>query len=131
LSVDNKSVVRWQHFRCWLTTKPLSVDNSLRTRAKRKKEKKESKQSDGSSVDRDLGIKRLSKSKALENRISWEQKLLDMRMPFGELRGVVVANIPASKARWLLNKWEHRAKLRGNLKEALTLRVKMAEDERR
>ena len=58
-----------------------------------------------------------------------ERDLLDLRMPFGEFRGVHVSSLPAEQADWLLTKWSGRNKLGKTLKAALQLRVRLKNEE--
>ena len=52
-------------------------------------------------------------------------------MPFGQFRGRLVIDIPASRCEWLLTKWEGRHALGKSLRLALARRVQLKSEETR
>jgi uncharacterized protein (DUF3820 family) len=57
------------------------------------------------------------------------QKLGELRMPFGEFKGVHVSSLPADRCRWLLHEWNGRKSIGEQLKRALELNIKIKEQE--
>lgn len=58
-----------------------------------------------------------------------QDRLLNLRMPFGEFKGTHISSLPADRARWLLTEWNGRFRLGAELKKALELCVHIKEME--
>ncbi len=58
-----------------------------------------------------------------------QDRLLNLRMPFGEFKGTHISSLPADRARWLLTEWSGRFRLGAELKKALELCVKIKDME--
>lgn len=55
--------------------------------------------------------------------------LMAQRMPFGEWKDVLIGNLDPGYCDWLLNKSDAGKAIRGTLRDALELRVKLKKDE--